>query len=791
MSHRIAFALILMLLGPVAMAAGAPDLPSIFQPVTNDLSMWYLGNIFGNDLVPGQNVPNIMLLSNLFGVFNQVVLAVGLIIVVYTFFTGTLNTAAEGKAMGEKWHSLWIPIRIATGVGMLIPKAGSGYCMAQYIVMWLTIQGIGAADSVWTKMLEYFEKGGSIYSTQVAAPPETNFTYDNMDYTYALQSSGQVGSASQDVSLLRSMVCVDKFNSKSDIERDNAEFTVYTPTGFQNLLVFGNKAKFDYPRSGDMKEVQGAECGIIKLGTSTGKNNNLPTGAKTSHQQMVDHTYITGIRYMMDSLKDVAKAIAEDKTDTVWSRYYLSTNLSMQLYVNYIVSYSKSLVPATTNQSNVVNLSLFKEYGWLLAGNYYTLLSHLGDKAQPATAGTFVMPGAAGVDSKFEYFPPKNKDSTEDMETTKQITDYFKGFANDPRAMYNAPNSEWQQEQASKQASYTASASSGSATSPIKNNDMQQIADAVGATNSDQLTGVTAQRTKEFIKYLAGDRKGGLVAQDPILAAAKEGKRLTEASIALMVTFSAAWTVGMLLAAPMSCLNSGGYALQAAGDILVPMMMALGAFMYAEGAMLGVFVPVIPYLTFLTGVVGYFLSVIESVAAAPIVAIGLILPETKDDIWGRAAPAYMLTLNLFLRPSLMIIGFAAAMMVTWVTVEILNIGFLTLVSGTFRIENMFGFVTIMMAYTAVFIYVITESYSLINVLPNKVLHWIGDQSQGVKGAEEAIGGAKQGAEAGGRATAAGAGAFNTKADMYRATAHAKQAHKKFDDPGTGVKNDEK
>lgn len=782
MSHRIAFALILMLLGPVAMAAGASDFPSIFQPVEKDLSMWYLGNIFGSDLVPGQNVPNIMLLSNLFGVFNQVVLAVGLIIVVYTFFTGTLNTAAEGKAMGEKWHSLWIPIRIATGVGMLIPKAGSGYCMAQYIVMWLTIQGIGAADSVWIKMLEYFEKGGAIYSSKIAETPETNFTYENMNYTYALQSSGQVGTTSQDVSLLRSMVCINKFNNKTDIERDNAEYTVYTPSGYQNLLIFGDKAKYEYPRSGDLKEVKGAECGIIKVGTSTGKNNNLPTGRKTSQQQLVDHTYITGMRYMMDSLKDVAKAIAEDKTDTVWARYYLSSNLSMQLYINYIVSYSKSLAPATTS-SNVMDLTLFKQYGWLLAGNYYTILSHFNDKSKPATAGTFVKPEASGINSKLEYLPPKNKDSTEDMETTKQITDYFKGFANDPRAMYNAPNSEWQQEQVKQQSAYTASAGGGNTSSPIKSSDLEAIGKAVGAVNSaEKLTGITASTTKDFIKYLSGDRKGGLVAQDPILSASKEGKRLTEASIAIMVTFSAAWTVGMLLAAPMSCLNSGGYAMQAAGDIIVPMMMALCAFMYAEGAMLGVFVPLIPYITFLTGVVGYFLSVIESVAAAPIVAIGLILPETKDDIWGRAAPAYMLTLNLFLRPSLMIIGFAAAMMVTWITVEILNIGFLTLVEGTFRIENMFGFVTIMMAYTAMFIYVVTESYSLINVLPNKVLHWIGDQSQGVKGAEEAIGGAKQGAEAGGRATAAGAGALNTKADMYRATAHAKQAHKEYKKP---------
>lgn len=782
MWNRIAFALILLLVGSTAMAASS-DFPSIFQPVPDDLSMWYLGNIFGSDLMPGSNVPNTLLLSKLFGIFNQVVLAVGLVIVVYFFFTGTLSTAAEGKAMGEKWHSIWIPIRIAGGIGMLIPKAGSGYCMAQYVVIWLAIQGIGAADSVWNTMLTYFEQGGSIYITQAAPEPPTNLTYKNMDYVYALQSSGPIGTSTEDVSLLRSMVCMEKFNRMPAMDRDDVEYTAYVPTNYQNLLVFGNKKRFQYTTSGQLADVQGAECGLIKLGTISGKENHLPTGQKTAHQQMVDHTYITGMQHMMSSLKDVARAVADNKTDTVWKRYFYSSNLATQLYINYIVSYSKSLVPET-NSNTGLDLSLFKQYGWMLAGNYYTLLSHLQEKEQP-TAGTFIMPSASGVDSKFEYSPPKNINSTQDNETIQEIKTYFTLLAQDPRAMYNAPESQWQKEYIKRQAAYEASAGNGSVKSPLTKSKMEEIQEAVGAYNSsDTVTGTTKEAVHEFINYLTGDNIGGLVNQDPILRAAKHGKHLTEAAIALMVAFSAVWIGGMLLTAWNTCTGPWGYAFQTFMDIVSPMVVALGAFMYAEGAILGVFVPVIPYLTFLAGVIGYFLATVESVAAAPLVAIGLILPGSKEDIWGHAAPAYMLILNLFLRPSLMIIGFASAMIVTWVIVEILNIGFLTLVSGTFRIENLFGFVTIMMAYTAVFVYVVTEAYSLINVVPNKVLHWIGDQSQGVKGAEEAIGGTKQGAEQGARSVAAGAGGLQTKSEMYRGVAHARQAQKKNQEKDT-------
>ncbi|MFI4957374.1 MAG: DotA/TraY family protein [Gammaproteobacteria bacterium] len=781
MWKTIAFTLILLLMGPAAMAA-TPDLPSIFTPVPNDLSLWYLGNIFGSDLIPGQNVPNQMLLSQLFGIFNQVVLAVGLAITVYAILIGTLNTAGEGKAMGEKLHSLWIPIRMMSGIGMLIPKAGSGYCMAQYIVIWMTIQGIGAADSVWNTMLDYFKSGGSIYTTHAAATPTTNFTYSNMDYVYSLMSTNKVKDSQQSASILHSMVCMDKFNAMTDVERDGVRYAAYVPPDHPNLLVFGNKKQYEYPASEKLDQMTGAECGIIKLGKINGENKNLYE--KTQHERLVERTYITGVQSMMNGLKYVSQAIAANKVDTRWELFYPQTLSSMDVYINYIVSYSKSLVPPkTTTVSQAGILETFKEFGWMLAGNYYTLLSHQGDKAVP-TAGTFILPGAAGIDSKFEYIPPKNANSNDDKETVENIKHYFDRFMEDPKAMYNIKGSEWQQEQAKKAASYQASASSGSVHSPLTQDKMSKIQEAVGSSNSNPVTGLTKIEVDSFIKLLSGEQNGGFVSQDPILSAAKHGKHLTEAAMTLMISFSVAWTTGMLLAATMSSMQGGGYTMQTILDIFGPMIIALGAFMYGEGVMLGVFIPIIPYLTFLTGVIGWFLSVVEAVAAAPLVAIGLILPESKEDIWGRAAPAYMLTLNLFLRPALMIVGFAAAMIVTWVLVEILNIGFLTLVAGTFRIENLFGFVTIMMAYTAIFTYVVTEAYSLINVVPNKVFHWIGDQSQGVKGPEEAIGAAKAGGEAGGRAVAAGAGSLQTKADMYRATSHAKQAMPRTPPPTT-------
>ncbi len=148
--YRLALIMGLCFCASTALAFDMPNL-DFFTPTSKDLSLWYLANIFGSDLVPSKGAivsPYMQLLARLFGIFNQVVLVVGIIIVTYTLTAGAVNSASEGKPLGEKWNAMWMPIRIVVGIALLVPKAGSGYCLAQYLVMWLILNGVGAADTL-------------------------------------------------------------------------------------------------------------------------------------------------------------------------------------------------------------------------------------------------------------------------------------------------------------------------------------------------------------------------------------------------------------------------------------------------------------------------------------------------------------------------------------------------------------------------------------------------------------------------------------------------------------------
>ncbi len=135
-----------------------------FAPPTTDYSVRYLADIFG--IVDGVlHGTGSQILGSIFEVFNAAVMALGGMIITYTMLVSTMNTAHEGEMLGKKWNSIWVPVRATAGFALLIPKA-SGYCLLQIFVMWVVVQGVGAADKLWNAALGYLNRGGVIIQQQ-------------------------------------------------------------------------------------------------------------------------------------------------------------------------------------------------------------------------------------------------------------------------------------------------------------------------------------------------------------------------------------------------------------------------------------------------------------------------------------------------------------------------------------------------------------------------------------------------------------------------------------------------
>jgi len=227
---------------------------------------------------------------------------------------------------------------------------------------------------------------------------------------------------------------------------------------------------------------------------------------------------------------------------------------------------------------------------------------------------------------------------------------------------------------------------------------------------------------------------------------------------------------------------------------LAPILM----FLFMTGMLLAHYIPLIPFLYFTFGAIGWLMLVFEAMVAAPIVALGILHPE-EHDIFGKASPALMLITNVFLTPSLLLFGLIGAMMISYIAVSIVNFGFynvLTAFSSSgvseetttgqviIAVTSVTVFVSMILIYTATIMWVVERCFSLIPELRTKVLTWIGGQGISDFGETRGIGETKAAHEKGGKA-AGEAQAGGAKAGADKAGAARKGMAEKSKKPSGG------
>jgi len=223
-----------------------------------------------------------------------------------------------------------------------------------------------------------------------------------------------------------------------------------------------------------------------------------------------------------------------------------------------------------------------------------------------------------------------------------------------------------------------------------------------------------------------------------------------------------------------ACMNPIPYALQMMLTWIMPIMTFILVSMMSTGAVLLLYVPIIPFMIFTFAAIGWFFSVIEAMVAAPLVALGLVHPEGHD-VFGKGESALMLTLNVFLRPVMLIIAFVIATMLSYVGIWLLNKAYWAaflhdlLLSGDAKYAAaavgpawIFAFPMMITVYGSLVIMMLQKIFGYMPKLADEVLIWIGGPSRGF--GSEAAAGTEQikGEVAGAAKGMAEAGAQGTK-----------------------------
>lgn len=734
----------------------------LFQLATNDQSISYLSYIFGavgSALPAGGGGPTFF--PAMFKVFNSVMLTVGAFVVAYTTIIGTMATAHDGEFLGKKMNSLWVPLRTVMGIVGLVPM-GSGYCAIQVVMMWFIVQGIAAADSLWLTVVNVAE-GNVVESVEGV-----------------LQANASVGTN------LTMPLIMSKIYLNSVCQKAYATYHAYNPLLYGNVSgeanpqwISSNDGWNGYVFSGTTDTVRSDGttnyyCGALQLTQATGddQQNQMAYNAQVAAFQQIVPTLSDVAQQTVTTLLGYCPQGGQNLDACTTDSWPDATTLKNQLLnslggINFITSAVNQYSAYMDNvlQSSYSSISSSSDLvakGWIFAGGYYNDISSKVGSAtnnqQQASSGT--LKAVAPYDCSKSNWP------TTPSNFSGSLISSFYTSANQVVGLLADNN-----------------VSGSTATS-------SQCGGGSGTPSTDQTS--TVDQASQITN--AGFSTSATVSNsDPITIAAGVGAGLL---LVAQIVFAIYIAVGIAVAAVsgiMTSVQPGGVIANFIYNFLSPFTLFVLGLMVTYGAIFAVYLPIIPLILFTAAAIGWLIAVIETMVAAPIVALGILYPEAQHDVLGKAEPALMLLANIFLRPSLMIFGFVGGILMVRVVVTFINSVYWSAFSAASWVSGPLGWFLMIGAYIALFVSVVNKAFSLIHILPDRVLRWIGggESFAGSDGSDmlnEAKGKISSGAEtassgmqsSGGRA-AQKAGAVNEAANKEKTKAAYNEYKAKKDD----------
>ncbi len=831
---------------------------NLFQIASNDQSIYYLTQIFGyvGDVLPVQTGSANLIFGVMFKIFNTIALTVGAFILTYATVVGLMQTAHEGEFLGKKWAKLWVPIRMVIGTAAVFPAA-SGYSMIQVLVMWIVIQGVGAADTLWTAVLNYINTTGSPFSSVSPDTSSVNSQMTSLFQGLVCQASVRAKNppAGSDPYTI-SWYCGNSSYSGSDFcQQSDQELYNVIDGKYQVTTLSGGIIQYNFGPN----PTGGISCGYFEYtdpktstdcqadpndanNTSVGPNS-LACLSDTAQQQSLQNIVpvlaavanqyvLTDYQYayfyetpvvppnqppntsqspkflnadgttsdIPDWIQNYCQGanlspccVNPHSTCTAWSQFaadvesngpnnYDKTNTSSSaasVYSTYsMVPYlgpNQDFIDAATNEfiqegitgpftTYITTLSasdLSSAYatmannGWLTAGNYYYYLMKQGTGSVQAAQSTLIV--------------------TVNASSTTFGSIVYRSNASSTTYLLNA----------------IAKTVTASGLGSISNVASNAVTGRAGGIISKFISDMSS---KSSLQPMVSISVGGFQ-----MMAAAQGIFLSIPVI--IATLLAAGTISPFVLGNGISENPWGEALKGLLTFFTPFLIMLLSSLFTIGALLGIYMPLVPFFLYTFAVIGWFIGTIEAMVAAPLIALGILSPGGQHEIFGRAEPSVMILFNLCLRPSLLVFGLVAAMILSSQVIRIFNIGLALISIDILNSNGLLEQIIFMGIYTSSIVTVVSKVFSLIHVIPERAISYIGGHGtqygesealSGAKsGAEAAAGGMARGGKSAGGAAVKGAAATQKAGDKREESKQAKsKASVKAEPEGEGKKGKE-
>ena len=156
----------------------------------------------------------------------------------------------------------------------------------------------------------------------------------------------------------------------------------------------------------------------------------------------------------------------------------------------------------------------------------------------------------------------------------------------------------------------------------------------------------------------------------------------------------------------------------------------VGTVLFWAGAFLAIYVPMIPFIAFWSGIITWLGTLAEGLVAAPLWSIAHL--DTDGEGLGRRTEyGYIFLMQVFLRPVLMVIGFIAASLsmlaLGTLFVKLYSMAWETAGYQNFDVGAVVLLVGGVVLFAVLLISIVQGSFNLVSMIPDKVLGWLGSQ----------------------------------------------------------------
>lgn len=665
--------------------------------------------------------------SRIIGYFNVIMLVVAGILFFYNVSIGIAQTAHEGSVLGNRWSSLWAPLRVIFAVGLLVPMPGlGGYNIAHAGVAYIVRGSTMVASFIWRESATMVLNGDAPLSAEPARlkPDVVEKMFNNAACKAIVNEQMRLAATASGQTALR----------VSDLPPQENNGSLFVNTA---IIANGEPIRQQICGSYTTPEVP------AYISRIDAEENDL--GIDKSNQDAIIDAFNTAHRDTIATLQANMDALAASMLPTMMDPVAPAMNITSQIQsahqqanqqlsagiaatVDLAVgsdgranaarnSMRNRITGNCASNSSVEDKSTCYGEGWMGAGSWYIMMARLNNEIAGLTSAS----PNIGESTYFSNIDLANREmflasggQSGWFGGTQQNMDNA-GLATQEealRAMTKYQASFTQSSQALAAMGYTLSTGAMSELGGTVVND-SFISSWLGSFGSfDVLIG-------RFVEWISP----GNWAEDPMIGLINIGK--------LLVSLGAAG-IAVLGVSSTSILGVGvGAGPAIAGmPLILPFLMA--------GGLITFILPLMPFMFWVLGVTGYFLLVTEALISVNLWALAHMRMD-GDGISGEAGrQGWLMLLSLMLTPVLMIFGFLIGMGIFRVTSALIDVGIAQALTGLIGVNPfiaIIGFGVYAILIAIFYMVLIERSFALVTEFPGRVMAIMGASAQITNGEE--------------------------------------------------------